>query len=145
MVHRFEVEVTPPNEWGGRQAMIRVDGRPLIDLIRDLESASAAADGQPDLAGKYGYLSAADALFPSRQLLGEAVRPLLAYDDKVSVLECECGCEGCWPLLMQITVTEDSVIWSAPRQHHRDHWLYPPDWQLVFDRRQYERALGFPV
>jgi hypothetical protein len=145
MAHLFEVELTPPNEWGARLAIIRVDGRPLIDIIEEVESPLAAADGQPDLAGKYGYLNAVDVMFPSRQLLGEAVRPLLDYDDKVSVLECDCGCEGCWPLLMRITATEDSVFWSEPRQPHRGHWHYPPEWHLVFERRQYERALGFPA
>jgi hypothetical protein len=124
-------------------ALIRVDGRPLLDIIREVESPLAAA-GEPDLAGKYDYLNAMDVLFPSRQLLGAAVRPLLDYGEKVSVLECECGCEGCWPLLMRITVTEDSVVWRDPQQPHRDNWHYPPGWHLAFDHRQYEESLDFP-
>lgn len=140
-MNRFEVELLPENDWGARQALILIDGRPLLDLIREIEAPIAAANGQPDLAGKYDYLNSADVLFPSRHLLGEPVRPLLDYGEKVSVLECDCGCEGCWPLLMRITVADDSVIWSDPQQLHRDNWVYPPGWYLVFDRRQYEQAL----
>ncbi len=104
-MNRFEVELTPENENGARLALIRIDGRPLLDIVREMEAPTAAADGQPDLAGRYDYLNAADVLAPSRQLFGEAFRRLLADGDKdgdkVSVLECECGCEGCWPLLMR--------------------------------------------
>jgi hypothetical protein len=144
-MNRIAIELTPPNEWGVRKALVRIDGRPLLDIVRELEAPIAAADGQPDLAGKYDYLSAASVLAPSRQLLGEAARPSLEYGDRVSVLECECGCEGCWPLLMRITVTEDRVTWSDPQQWHRDHWGYLSGWQLVFDRRQYEQALAAPT
>jgi hypothetical protein len=141
MASLFEVELTAPNEWGARMALIRVDGRPLIELIAEIEAPIAAGAGQPDLAGKYGYLNAADVIYPSRHLLGQAARPLLEYGHKVSVLECECRCEGCWPLLARITVTDDEVVWSDFRQPHRDNWVYPADLRLVFDRRQYERAL----
>ncbi|HJZ58722.1 MAG TPA: hypothetical protein VKE74_27515 [Gemmataceae bacterium] len=122
-------------------ALIRIDGVPLIDLVREIETPTATEAGQPDLAGKYGYLNAADMVYPSRHLLGQAAHSLLKYGDKVSVLECECGCEGCWPLLVRITVTNDAVIWSDFQQPHRDNWFYPEDLRWVFDRRQYERAL----
>ncbi len=142
MTSRITIELTPPSEWGARLAVIRVDGRPLLDLIAEVERPIAAKDGQPSLAGKYGYLNAEDVIHPSRHLLGQAARPLLEYGDKVSVLECECGCEGCWPLLVRITVTDDAVIWSDFQQPHRDGWVYPANLQLVFDRRQYEQALA---
>jgi hypothetical protein len=141
MASRFEVELTSPNEWGARAALVRVDGRPLLDLIREIEAPIAAAAGQPELAGTYGYLSAVDVVAPSRHMLGHAARGLLNYGDKVSVLECECGCEGCWPLLVGITVTDDAVIWSEFQQPHRSNWVYPAELRLVFDRRQYEQAL----
>lgn len=141
MASRFEIELLPPNEWGARVALMRVDGRPLLDLVAEAEAPIAAAAGQPHLAGKYGYLNGADVVYPSRHLLGEAARSLLKYGDKVSVLECECGCEGCWPLLVRITVINDAVIWSDFQQPHRDSWAYPATLRLVFDRNQYERAL----
>jgi hypothetical protein len=68
-VHRFEVERMPPNEWGPRMALIQVDGRPLLDIIREIELPIAADAGQPELAGSYYYLNATDVLPPSCQLL----------------------------------------------------------------------------
>ena len=141
MVSRLEIEQTPPNEWGARMALLRVDGRPLLDLIAEIEAPIAAEAGEPNLAGKYGYLNVATVLYPSRHLLGDAAHSLVEYGDKVSVLECECGCEGCWPLLVRITVIDKEVIWSDFQQLHRDNWIYPPGLRLVFDREQYERAL----
>ncbi len=140
-MHHFEIELTPANKWGARMALIRIDGRPLLEIIREIETPMAAADGQPTLAGQYDYLNASDVLPPSRHFLGEAASSLLAYGEKVSVLECTCGCEGCWPLLMRITVSSDSVVWNDPQQPHRNHWKYPHGWSLEFDRRQYEQAL----
>lgn len=133
--------IRPWVDWGVRRALIRIDGRPLLDIVRELEAPIAAANGEPDLAGQYGYLPAAEVLLPSRRLLGMLAHPGLGYGEKVSVLECECGCEGCWPLLMRIAVTDDFVIWRDPEQLHRKHWVYPAHWQLVFDRRQYQQAL----
>ncbi len=124
-VHHFGVELTAPNEWGVRKALLRVDGIPFLDIIREIEVPIAAESGEPDLAGQYDYLNSLSVLPPSRHLLGEAARPLLKYGEKVSVLECDCGCAGCWPLLMRIDVVEDQVIWSEPQQWHRDNWVYP--------------------
>src|SRR5579885_2839656 len=99
-MNRLSIELMPPNEWGACTALIRIDGRPLLDFIAEIEAPIAAAAGESDLAGKYDYLNAADVVYPSRHLLGEAARPLLKYGNRVSVLECDCGCEGCWPLLV---------------------------------------------
>jgi hypothetical protein len=140
MAQRIAIELMSPNEWGARMARIRIDGRELLDIVREMESPVVAAAGEPDLAGTYGYLNAADVLLPSRRLLGESVRRLLAYGEKVSVLECDCGCEGCWPLLMHIAVPDDSVIWSDLEQPHRANWIHPRGWHMLFDRRQYEQA-----
>jgi hypothetical protein len=140
-MHRMELEMMPPNEWGARMAFVRIDGRPLLEIVRELEAPIAAESGEPELAGTYGYLNARSIMAPSRHLLGEAAHSLLGYGEKISILECECGCEGCWPLLMRITVTDDSVIWSDPEQPHRTNWVYPPNWHLEFNRQQYEQAL----
>jgi len=123
-------------------ALIRVDDRPLIDIIREVELPIADAAGERNLAGSYGYLSAETVLLPSRHLSGEATRALFVYGEKLSVLECECGCEGCWSLSVRITVTEDEVIWSDFQQPHRDNWAYPETLRLVFDRGPYEQALA---
>ena len=35
-------------------ALIRIDQRPLLELVIEFETPIAAAAGEPDLAGKYG-------------------------------------------------------------------------------------------
>ena len=141
-MNRLEIAIGEPNEYGARAGIIRVDGRDLIDVVREIEGPIAAAAGEPTLAGKYGYLNIRLLVPPSQHLLGKAARPLLEYDDgQVSLLECECGCEGCWPFVATIEADDARVVWSHFRQPHRDNWRYPDDLRLVFYRSQYEEAL----
>ncbi|MFN0195895.1 MAG: hypothetical protein ACKVT0_04075 [Planctomycetaceae bacterium] len=140
-MNTLAIQISAANEYGERMAILRIDGRELLDIVRDVEAPITAKAGEADLAGKYHYLSVRDVLHPSRQLLGEPIRPLLEYDGKVSILECECGCEGCWPLIMHVDVTETQVIWQDFHQVHRDNWEYPNDFRFVFDRSQIEAAL----
>ena len=143
-MNQFAIELLPPNEWGARMALVRVDGRPLLDLIREVETPIATAAGQPQLAGAYDYLNSASVIFPSRHLLGEAADSLLAYGDKVSVLECECGCPGCWPLLIRITVTDNMVVWSDFQQPHRENWIILQTWYWSLIVVSTSRHLRFP-
>jgi hypothetical protein len=145
VTNRLDVDLSLPHEHGSQAAILRIDGRPLIELITEIERPIAAEDGQPDLAGAYGYLSAAVACLPSRHLLGQTAECPSPEDRKSSVLECDCGIAGCWPLLVRITVAETEVIWSDFEQPHRSHWTYPSSLRFVFDRRQYEAALERPA
>ena len=135
-MNRLEVELVD------YALVIRVDGRELWEIIREIELPTAAAHGQPDLAGNYAFLELSTVRAPSLHLLGEAANPMLEANGKVSLMECGCGIEGCWPLYMRITVTDETVIWSDPQQPHRKTWVYPEGWRLVFDRRQYWEALS---
>jgi hypothetical protein len=144
-MNTLDIQISAPNEYDSRMAILRIDGRELLDIVRDLETPIAAKAGEADLAGKYYYLNVQDVLYPSRQLLGEPIRPLLKYDGKVSILECDCGCEGCWPLIVHVDVTQTQVIWRDFQQVHRDNWEYPRDFRFVFDRSQFETALSVEV
>lgn len=140
MQSRLDIALTPIDEYGARLAVLRVDGRPLLDIIREIETPIATAAGQPSLAGGYSYLNAEEVIYPSRLLLGEPNGPMPEYSTRVPILECECGCPGCWPLLVRVSLTDDAVTWSDFRQPHQDNWIYP-DVRFVFDRHQYEDAL----
>jgi hypothetical protein len=140
-MNTISVELSAPNDNGVRKAIIKIDGRELLEVVREIEAPIAAATGEPDLAGKYDYLNAIDIVYPSRQLLGQPVRALLDYGAKVSILECDCGCEGCWPLLVRAEANEKTVIWREFEQPHRKEWRYPDQLRLVFDRDQLEAAL----
>jgi hypothetical protein len=142
-MNTLAITISAPNAYGARLAIVRIDDRELLDIVRDVELPIAAKAGEAELAGKYGYLNIQDVIHPSRQLLGEPIRPLLEYDGIVSILECECGCEGCWPLIARVDVTETQVIWRDFQQVHRDNWKYPADFRFVFSRSQIETAIQF--
>ena len=138
----LDIGVGSPNEYGARMGIIRVDGRDFLHMVREIERPIATAAGEPSLAGKYDYLNIFSLIPPSEHLLGKPAHSLLAYaNGQVSLLECECGCEGCWPFLATIEVSETTVVWHQFRQPHRDDWVYPEGLRFVFDRRQYDQAL----
>lgn len=124
---------------------ISVNGHDLIDLVRDVELPFARREGHPELAGSYLGLEPKD-------VVASRLLPRTPHDDhadvrKVTVLVCECGEEGCWPLRATITVTPDSVIWSDFEQPHRGpedparHWEYDRLGPFVFERGRYEAEL----
>ena len=163
----FEARIDPAQavEWpggGGFQPVeLRVNGVPLIDLVRAAELPFAereydevlAAGGEMaeglgprgSLAGDYLYPNAGEVFLPSVNLLGAPFRhgfdldPGDPRDGKSLLLQCTCGVTECWFLLATITVTDEAVAWSGFRQFHRD-------WALdlgpyTFERRVYEREL----
>jgi hypothetical protein len=130
-------------------ATIWINGRDLIDWVREVEAPFASRDGHPDQAGQYVGLPAAEIFLPSRHLLGEPCRRHGWGSGKIPVLGCECGESGCWPLLVCITVGQGTVTWSEFEQPHRregsrSHWRYDQLGPFVFDRQQYETALVEP-
>ncbi len=122
---------------------VLVNGRNLVDMLRDVELPFAAYEGKPDLAGRYVGLPPEDVFLPSPRLLGE---PTTYYDHdsaegKIAVLGCVCGVVGCWPFRVRITLRADVVVWSDFEQPHRARWRYDEMRPFVFDRAQYLSAL----
>ncbi len=162
---RFEVTLypplaeCPPERRPFRLALIAINGRPLLELVRAAEEPWARAEylarlpefENPDEfrfePGDYHYLSAACLLPPSRELLGQPRDPgfVLEPDDprrtKATVLGCTCGITQCWFLQVRVEVLPDAVVWSEFGQFHRPHWRYDLG-PFIFDRRQYESQLG---
>jgi hypothetical protein len=137
----LSIQISAANEYGLRKAVLHIDGRELLDLVREVEEPIAVEAGEANLAGAYDYPSPTKVLYPSRQLLGEPINGLSSYNGRVSILECDCGCEGCWPLTMDVVVTNDRVIWQDFQQVHRQNWKYPQHFAFIFDRSQLENAL----
>jgi hypothetical protein len=124
---------------------ILIDGRLLRDLARDAESESAAQEGHPNLAGKYGGLPWE--VITTGLLLGEstgiwAVLEPSQRPHRVPLLLCECGEPGCWPLIATIDVTGDGVIWQDFTQPHRRNWDHSKLGPFTFRRAEYLVALG---
>ncbi|MDY3557294.1 hypothetical protein R5W24_006482 [Gemmata sp. JC717] len=135
---------------------------PLIELVRRAEEPWARAEylerlpefENPDEfkfePGDYHYLSAAQLLLPSRELLDGPRDPgfVLDPDDprrtKATVLGCTCGITQCWFLQVRVTLLPEVVVWSEFGQFHRPHWRYNLG-PFTFDRKQYEAQLASGV
>lgn len=120
---------------------IFINGRNLVDMVREVELPFAASEGRTRLAGKYVGLPVEAVLFPSRRLLGDREERYDDWGGRISVLGCGCGVVGCWPLRVVIDATEDHVTWSGFEQPHRRRWDHDALGPFVFDRDEYEAAL----
>ena len=110
-----------------------IDGRSLIDMIREFEGTFAG-----DLAGSYASNFHGD--YTEAFLLGK--EPAYGENsDKTELLCCVCGCMGCWPFATRITVDEATVTWDAFEQPHRD-WSYDGFGPFVFELDQYRSAIS---
>jgi hypothetical protein len=122
---------------------IRIDGSRLQDVVRDYEMPFALREGHPDIAG--GYLGLDSSVCDHRAFFGEVDRDYGDESDKTALMECACGCPGCWPLCARIAVTDTSVIWSDFEQPHRGpdaaagHWDYSSFGPFEFDIDEYIR------
>lgn len=137
-----------PNDDGVNELRIVINGRDLIELVREVELPFARREGNKSIAGSYAGLIGDERLLPpSKHFLGEPSQRGYCYDDKVMVLGCDCGIAGCWPLICRITADETSVVWSDFEQPHRSSGRALPAWEYAalgpfeFEREEYEAAL----
>jgi hypothetical protein len=140
---RFEIgEREDPADGIVDAVNVFVNGRNLVDILREVELPFAAREGKPHLAGSYVGLPPEDVFLPSPRLLGEPATYYDSPEGKIAVFGCVCGEPGCWPFRVRITLREDVVIWSGFEQPHRSTWRYDELQPFVFDRMQYVSALN---
>ena len=126
------------------EAVPWVNGVSLIELARDVERPFAAREGHPEIAGGYRGLPGSVALGPGSVLLGHRATDSAALyldEGQLTLLCCECGEPGCWPLTVHLEVDPDLVIWRDFEQPHRCDWDLSALGAFVFERRQYEDAV----
>ena len=122
---------------------IRVDGRLLEEIMKDVELPMAEREGSPDIAG--GYRGLALPRSPESYYLGR--EPSEYGARRTTLLGCSCGIAGCWPLLCEILETDDEVLWRDFAQPYRgprskaSFWDYAGFGGFRFDRQQYLEAL----
>lgn len=131
-------DALPPGWWGIEPI---VNGVRLAEHARAIELPSAIAADQAHLAGNYAGL-VGPFLWPSRHFLDEPHEQWF-FDGDTTLLGCTCSVAGCWPLTAIVALDETTVRWSGFRMGHRD-WDLSALGPFVFDRDQYERALGRP-
>jgi hypothetical protein len=136
------VQAKDEDEASYRAAEILVDGNNLIGMLKEYGLPFATKENHPDIAGSYAWPPATKNL--QEVLLGNDANE----DEMVAVLECKCGCPGCWPFLVQIVVEDQEVIWRSFEQPHRTqdavagHWDYSKLGSFVFARSEYEAELS---
>lgn len=148
-----------PNGGGFQQVEMRINGEPLLEIVRRHElpfaqqewdertasGESAAELGPRDgLAGDYLYLPPSVVYPPSQNFFGGfydhgfVTEPDDPTNRKSLILQCTCGITDCWFLLASIVVGQDRVTWTDFQQFHRD-WIYD-GLEFMFDRKQYDDA-----
>ena len=127
----------------GRYHEIRliIDGRDLIDLVREHEASLGATS-----PGDYAGLPAEH--YSKTHFLGQRLHQLPYDDGRFELLDHPCGVAGCWPLKVRIQLRPDTVIWKAFQQPHRtgelgtEVWDYSDFGSFEFDREMYEEELA---
>ena len=126
---------------------IFINGRELVDIVRQVEQPFADREGHPNLAGDYAYFGPMFVFRPARHFLGEPANDWTDGDGRIYLLSCTCGIPDCWPLSARVEVSQDKVTWKDFRQPHRasgsaaGEWCYDKLGPFVFDRQSYEQAL----
>ena len=148
-MNTFQIQIQESISEGGTkydEVRLFIDGRDLIDMLKEFERPFAEREGSPDIAGAYSGLPAKYA--SGEYLLGMKKSIYGENRDKISLLECTCGCGGCWPFAAKVTVLENSVIWSDFEQPHRTIksaaalWDYSEFGPFEFARKEYEQELS---
>lgn len=111
---------------------ILIDGRDLIERVKELETPFALAEDNPHLAGAYSGMAPEEWRLRS-EADADGRRPLLA---------CECGIVDCWPLVARVVLRENTVTWLDFKQPFRPRWSYANLGPFVFKREQYKAELG---
>ena len=106
---------------------IYINGREIIELLKEIETPFAMDEGHIDIAGAYGHLT-------PKELYSE-----LTDAEESSLLCCDgCGFIGCWSVLVSVKMDDIYVYWNEFKHNHRD-WKYNISYK--FSRLEYENAL----
>ncbi len=111
---------------------IEINGRSLIDLLKEYETPFAQKEGHPSIAGGYSWMEI--------QMFINSISSM--QKDIHTILTCECGEEGCWPMEINIKVNTSNVIWNNFAQPHRKAWTYTQFGAFVFKKGQYQTELN---
>lgn len=131
---RLESYPCPINN-GDIRYSIFINGKNIIDMVKEIELPFAQNEGDPSKAG--GYIG-----FNDRDL--KHCFNSFVTDGKMYILGCGvCGISRCWPLIVQITTTANTIQWSdfVNPFHGPEYpemiWDYTSLGPFLFDRKNY--------
>ena len=139
----FVVENKQNDSFQFKSVRILINETDLIDMLRKYELPFATKEGSPTIAGGYSGIDP-ESLF---KYLTNPDEDDLDDFGRVSILECECGCQGCWPMNVKIETQDGKILWTDFEQPHRNaeshnHWDYSKFGQFEFDKRHYDELLA---
>ena len=112
------------------EVVVKINGEPLLELIKRREQSFAAKDGQASIAGDYAYLSLIDF---EELFLRAALEADLAQDERdVVLLSCPCGIWSCWYLALRVKFETETVKLCEFKNPRRKDWQY--GLKFKFDR-----------
>lgn len=117
--------------------VIYINGKKLIDVLKEIERKFVTLDRSQDLAGSYESMQILQLynhlMFPAHHMYIE--------NNKVSLLTCVCGEEACWPFLVHISDNDNEVIWSEYKQPYKT-WDYSELKPLIFSKKEYMHEIN---
>jgi hypothetical protein len=138
----FTIENKSNDDNSYRIANILINGSNLIDMLKVYEIPFAKNEGSESIAGGY------EGLLPEilHQHLTNPNKSDDDESDKISILECVCGVDGCWPMLLKITYSDTTIVWHEFEQLHRSNeshkfWDYSNFGPFTFDLGNYNDQL----
>ena len=130
---------------------VYIDGLTLEHWVKPFEAARAHDTWHPNAPPRYVSLLASEVPQPAHWLLGVAYAARGGAHPRVRLLDCPCRAVGCHPLFARLEVLHHRVHWYGFHNPHlvlgRDGTFhrYAGLGPFVFEREQYERALGVPA
>jgi hypothetical protein len=114
-----------------------INGTNLVEITR-LYELNVVDQTEREIAGQYAGLPFDE--------LRENLNQTETLSE-IQVIGCTCGISGCWPLLMDLSKTSQSVKWSNFKNPHRDTgcktvWDYSNFPSFQFEHTHYNHALA---
>lgn len=138
----FKIIKKDDRAWEGEYyaARIFINNTDLIDTLAKFEKPFAQKENQENIAGSYEGLS------PEYLYENLTGKPIFE-DNKTIILECTCGCEGCWDFLVEIKENNREIIWTNFENIHRgreshNFWDYSTFSDLKFDKTEYLQEIS---
>jgi len=116
-----------------------IDGKSLISILKDFEKPFAKSEGHSELAGGYEGVPNEFVETPSEYYFGKIKNKWSG--DKTVILDCPCLIVGCWSFVTKIEANQNTIIWKAFEQIHRNNWDYSNLSSFVFNKALYQMAL----
>src|SRR5688572_11386540 len=98
----FKIETRKKDDHEYDSVRIFINDKDLIKLLKDFETPLAKSEGSENIAGGYDGLTSIELHKSLTDRQG---------DEKARILECECGCDGCWPFMTEINELNDKIVW----------------------------------